>query len=1106
MSLHFAYGRTTLSSSDWSITVNTGGGNLTGATKYFSLQAQNPIGKNLQLISSPITFQTGDSITFTINESALTEAEGWTHYVIGVSNSATPSTFNQIARINIYDLSTGSIDFDTQEVFPLTLTIDENSQLTTATYVEDKESLPTTNLIYGMRRGVTENNYIYEYNPFAVISPNDDDILSADVGVWLKKEEFTTYVEDIAQYGGCAYDLYNLNDFSQVELPAYNADGTNSLRVKYYLINNSSFTLQPGTGITLSAQIGGVERTEIFDGKIYYRINGVVTPTDGTLRTTSTITGQPLDFIDTDYVYTKATPVTISKDYINNQTGLYIDVYVNFLNLEFNNLLPDGYLQIFLSYISPKGVFTPVGTLFEKGIIYNKYNKRRVLPDIGLNVVVGEGEGLVKNFAWYSCNTTVSGLTANTANQKLYVNINGVVFPDVAERTSSVLRAIVDTTPKESKISTWTSYSAVTSDSALTVEVDYECDSDLNQQIRDTYPDVIAGDWGIFNPTRLNIYVQRQSDSEIRKFTGFIPAGNNVSQEFIITDWSSGTVVGSVPSSSASFFDPTTNIFSTTASAGNFSSGNYRVAHTYVWNGDTVSDVSHSVAVGCISESQVNGEQVFGTTTYNTIAQIKAEENLYDGLQLYCKNTQQLYVYDENSTLDDDDNFVLLPDSGVGRWVSVVINKRSTFIKTVAPTITDDENDGYVVGDKWLDTVAGEEYTLLDASVGAADWQQVGGGDISYNDLTDLPTLGTAAALDVNEPNGVCGLDGSGKVSATYLPSYVDDVLEYANLAGFPVTGETAKIYIALDTNRTYRWSGSLYVEVSNPFSGSYNDLTDLPNLAAVATTGSYNDLSDKPTVSGGGGLTSVYTTDVTLAASAGNFYLLNGTITVNLPAGVNGDRIGFADYLPNFYASPVTLNPNGAETIAGLASLTLDNDRDCIELLFQTDRWVVTSLESFADSVATANIVSRGVWDNATNYAVNDIVNYSVDGNTYIANTANINKTPGTDPEWDLFARKGDSGGLTLTTTKTTNYTANNGDEIPCDTIAISSFTVTTPTSGEFAVFDVVGNTPTTGFGINNLTITPTSGTIMGTTSYVLDVGAVRRRFILVGTDWRVA
>ncbi len=833
MSLHFAYGRTTLSSSDWSITVNTGDGNLTGDTKYFSLQAQNPIGKNLQLISAPITFATGDSITFMINESALTEAEGWTHYVIGVSDTNTANSFNQIARINIYDMSSGAVDFDTPEVFPLTLTIEEDAQLVTAEYVDEKVDLPTTNIIYGMRRGVTENNYIYEYNPFSTLTANNDDVIAADVGVWLKKEEFTNYVEDITAYNGCAFDILNLGDFSQVELPTYNADGTDSLRVKYYLINNTGFTLQPGTGLTVSAQIGGIERTELFDGKLFYRINGVVTPTDGTLRTTSTITGQTLDFINTDYVYTKANPVTISKDYISNQTGLYVDVYVNFLNLEFNNLLPDGYLQLFLSYISPKGVFTPVGTLFEKGIIYNKYNKRRVLPDTGLNVVVGEGEGITKNFTWYSCNTTVSGLTANTANQKLYLNINGVVFPDVSERTSSVLRAIVDTTVKESKVSSWTSYAAVALNAGLTVTVDYECDTDLNQQVRSTYPDVIANDWAIFNPTLINIYVQRQSDGETRKFTGFLPAGNNVSQDFIITDWSAGTVVGSVPSVSASFFDPSTNSFAQVAAAGNFSAGNYRVAHTYVWNGDTVSDISHSVASGCISESQVNGEQVFGVTSYNTIAQIKNETDVYDGFKLYCKNTQRLYVYDESSSDDADDYDVLQPVGGVGRWVSTAKSTSRSFAYETSPTVTDDADLGYRVTDKWLDVVAEKEYTLIDSTIGAAVWKEV--GISSYNDLTDTPTLGTASTLNVNVADGVCGLDSSGKVSATYLPSYVDDVLEYANLAGFPVTGEANKIYIALDTNRTYRWGGSVYVEISNPFSGSYDDLTDKPTLGTAA-------------------------------------------------------------------------------------------------------------------------------------------------------------------------------------------------------------------------------------------------------------------------------
>lgn len=54
-----------------------------------------------------------------------------------------------------------------------------------------------------------------------------------------------------------------------------------------------------------------------------------------------------------------------------------------------------------------------------------------------------------------------------------------------------------------------------------------------------------------------------------------------------------------------------------------------------------------------------------------------------------------------------------------------------------------------------------------------------------------------------------------GKVPASQLPSYVSDVAEYANLAAFPATGESAKIYVAKDTNKTYRWSGTGYVEIS---------------------------------------------------------------------------------------------------------------------------------------------------------------------------------------------------------------------------------------------------------------------------------------------------
>ncbi len=72
------------------------------------------------------------------------------------------------------------------------------------------------------------------------------------------------------------------------------------------------------------------------------------------------------------------------------------------------------------------------------------------------------------------------------------------------------------------------------------------------------------------------------------------------------------------------------------------------------------------------------------------------------------------------------------------------------------------------------------------------------------------------AALDAKQAAGsYATLDGSGKVPSAQLPSYVDDVLEVANLAALPATGETGKIYVTIDTGKTYRWSGSAYLEVS---------------------------------------------------------------------------------------------------------------------------------------------------------------------------------------------------------------------------------------------------------------------------------------------------
>lgn len=59
-------------------------------------------------------------------------------------------------------------------------------------------------------------------------------------------------------------------------------------------------------------------------------------------------------------------------------------------------------------------------------------------------------------------------------------------------------------------------------------------------------------------------------------------------------------------------------------------------------------------------------------------------------------------------------------------------------------------------------------------------------------------------------------LDLNGYITASQLPSFVDDVLEFPTPAAFPAVGESGKIYVGVSTNSTYRWSGSTYIVVGD--------------------------------------------------------------------------------------------------------------------------------------------------------------------------------------------------------------------------------------------------------------------------------------------------
>jgi hypothetical protein len=130
----------------------------------------------------------------------------------------------------------------------------------------------------------------------------------------------------------------------------------------------------------------------------------------------------------------------------------------------------------------------------------------------------------------------------------------------------------------------------------------------------------------------------------------------------------------------------------------------------------------------------------------------------------------------------------------------------------------------------WTGSTNWQVYKLSEGGSGG------GGGTSDYNPLTNKPQIngvtlignkttndlgitasgvGAIPSTDKGANGGVAELDSNGKVPSSQLPSYVDDVLSYASQSAFPATGESGKIYIAEDTNKTYRWSGSAYAEIS---------------------------------------------------------------------------------------------------------------------------------------------------------------------------------------------------------------------------------------------------------------------------------------------------
>ena len=168
---------------------------------------------------------------------------------------------------------------------------------------------------------------------------------------------------------------------------------------------------------------------------------------------------------------------------------------------------------------------------------------------------------------------------------------------------------------------------------------------------------------------------------------------------------------------------------------------------------------------------------------------------------------------------------------------------------------------------------------------------QVSKSTVGLNNVTNDAQVKRS---EMGHADGVATLDSAGKVPAAQLPSYVDDVIEgyysggkfytskdsSGNYSGV-ITGETGKIYVNLNDNKTYRWSGTAYAVISETLA-----LGETSSTAYAGNKGAAN-ASEIEKIKNG-------TTTVPKAASAAN---VNGhTVETNVPAGAKFTDTTYSD------------------------------------------------------------------------------------------------------------------------------------------------------------------------------------------------------------------
>ncbi|PZV16128.1 MAG: hypothetical protein DCF22_06025, partial [Leptolyngbya sp.] len=615
------------------------GGSLAAGSLWFWAVGMNRVGLNRASTGQQVTWTVNQKLVITLASTFRTAVEALQRVVILANTTNNLATAQPVAwwkGVTLTAAATSGFFLETPATLPATIELSTPAQIVLGGVVANPAALTAlASPLPGQQRYVTSLVTTFYYEPSSTATVDNTTVISAATGRWLKwilPDSFALgSISDVAGVRGCSRDARSLIDSDILfPAPAYPMDGTDGQAVNYWLCNGLDETgsdITAGSRIALDVFQSLQPKSQLMSGRLQSAIAGYVRVSDASLDTASLT-------VNANQTYKVGIPVYTLEKALPSGYGVVLKIFPRFRQEEIDGGLTSALLSVKPYFSTQAGNFFSGYPLFGD-LIYSTGDRRRIYPKRGLTARVGSGSGLVQWFAFDK--QAAQDLTipvASVSNQKIAIDSNGSIFwrGSSALQPTEAQRAIVSLATGRSNASAFTSYTAAALNTGIQVTLTYPAAT-----IRADYPDVIAGAGSAqgveLNPPKVAIYAQRQSDGQIREFTTFavVPGA---SQVFQLTSFTSGTVIGSVPSTAGNFgffASATTPALVIQSGGGTFAADSYRIAWAWLYDGTTLSSISHSTADGCITEfNQPLGELAAAIALVN--AQITAWNNGTDDI------------------------------------------------------------------------------------------------------------------------------------------------------------------------------------------------------------------------------------------------------------------------------------------------------------------------------------------------------------------------------------------------------------------------------------------------------------------------------------------